>query len=261
MEVIKSLGFNQIICLFHSIYSKFQFRFISTMSRKKLVVLTGAGVSAESGIRTFRDSNGLWENHDVMEVASPDGWRKNRTLVLEFYNQRRKQARECQPNAAHLALAALEKHLEVHIITQNVDDLHERAGSSNVLHLHGELNKSQSTVDPKLIYEMDHWEIKEGDKCEKGSQLRPFIVWFGEAVPMMLPAMELTKTADLFLVLGTSLQVYPAASLIDFVPSLTPKYLIDPVRPDIQLDSRLMVIQEKATVGMEKFTELILSQL
>jgi NAD-dependent deacetylase len=231
------------------------------MSRKKLVVLTGAGVSAESGIRTFRDSNGLWENHDVMEVASPDGWRKNRTLVLEFYNQRRKQARECQPNAAHLALAALERHLEVHIITQNVDDLHERAGSSKVLHLHGELNKSQSTLDPKLIYEMDHWEIKEGDQCEKGSQLRPFIVWFGEAVPMMTPAIELTRTADYFLVLGTSMQVYPAASLIDYVPGHARTYLIDPVRPDFRMGHRVTMIQEKATLGMQTFTELILSQL
>lgn len=231
------------------------------MSRKKLVVLTGAGVSAESGIRTFRDSNGLWENHDVMEVASPEGWRKNRSLVLEFYNQRRKQARECQPNAAHLALARLERYLDVEIITQNVDDLHERAGSTKVLHLHGELNKAQSTLDPKLIYEMDHWEIKEGDKCEKGSQLRPFIVWFGEAVPMMVPAINITKTADFFLVLGTSLQVYPAASLIDYVPVGTPKFLIDPVKPDRYLGKEIEVIQEKATVGMEKFTELILTQL
>lgn len=231
------------------------------MSREKLVVLTGAGVSAESGIRTFRDSNGLWENHDVMEVASPEGWRKNRALVLEFYNQRRKQARECQPNAAHLALARLERHLDVEIITQNVDDLHERAGSTKVLHLHGELNKAQSTLDPQLVYHLEHWEIKEGDKCEKGSQLRPFIVWFGEAVPMMIPAINLAKSADFFLVLGTSLQVYPAASLIDYVPTGAPKFLIDPVKPDKYLSKEIQVIMEKATVGMEKFTELILTQL
>lgn len=231
------------------------------MTKKKLVVLTGAGVSAESGIRTFRDSNGLWENHDVMEVASPEGWRKNRGLVLEFYNQRRKQARECQPNAAHLALAELERYLDVEIITQNVDDLHERAGSTKVLHLHGELNKSQSTLDPKLIYEMDHWEIKEGDTCERGSQLRPFIVWFGESVPMMLPAINLTKTADFFLVLGTSLQVYPAASLIDYAPRDAKKFLIDPVKPETYLGSNIHLIQEKATTGMEKFTELMLRNL
>lgn len=231
------------------------------MTKKKLIVLTGAGVSAESGIRTFRDSNGLWENHDVMEVASPEGWRKNRHLVQEFYNQRRKQARECQPNAAHLALAELEHHFDVEIITQNVDDLHERAGSSKVLHLHGELNKAQSTLDPKLIYTLDHWEIKEGDKCEKGSQLRPFIVWFGESVPMMIPAINLAKTADFFLVLGTSLQVYPAASLIDYVPSQAKKFLIDPVKPETYLGSNIHLIQEKATTGMEKFTELVLKQL
>ncbi|MFN3998155.1 SIR2 family NAD-dependent protein deacylase [Algoriphagus sp.] len=231
------------------------------MNQKKLVVLSGAGVSAESGISTFRDSNGLWENHDVMEVASPEGWRKNRALVQEFYNQRRKQARKCQPNAAHLALASLEKHLEVQIITQNVDDLHERAGSSNVLHLHGELSKAQSTLDPKLVYPMDGWEIKEGDKCEKGSQLRPFIVWFGEAVPMMIPAMKIAAKADFFLVLGTSMQVYPAASLIDYVPRNADKYLIDPAQPDFSLPKNLIFIQKKATEGMELFTKLILEKI
>lgn len=231
------------------------------MTRKKLVVLTGAGVSAESGIRTFRDSNGLWENHDIMEVASPEGWRRNRTLVQDFYNQRRKQARECQPNAAHLALAELENHLDVQIITQNVDDLHERAGSSQVLHLHGELQKAQSTLDPRLVYPLEHWEIKEGDTCEKGSQLRPFIVWFGEAVPMMVPAMELARQADYFLVLGTSLQVYPAASLIDYVPKSAEKFLIDPVKPESYLGKEVQIIQEKATVGMQLFKELILGKL
>lgn len=231
------------------------------MTRKKLVVLTGAGVSAESGIRTFRDSNGLWENHDIMEVASPEGWRRNRTLVQEFYNQRRKQARECQPNAAHLTLAELENHLDVQIITQNVDDLHERAGSTKVLHLHGELQKAQSTLDPRLVYPLEHWEIREGDTCEKGSQLRPFIVWFGEAVPMMVPAMELARQADYFLVLGTSLQVYPAASLIDYVPKSAEKFLIDPVKPESYLGKEVQIIQEKATVGMQLFKELILEKL
>jgi NAD-dependent deacetylase len=231
------------------------------MNQKKLVVLTGAGVSAESGISTFRDSNGLWENHDVMEVASPEGWRKNRALVQEFYNQRRRKARDCKPNAAHLALAQLEKHLEVQIITQNVDDLHERAGSTKVLHLHGELNKSQSSVDPRLVYRIDGWEIKEGDKCEKGSQLRPFIVWFGEAVPMMIPAMKTATKADFFLVLGTSMQVYPAASLIDYVPGNAEKYLIDPAQPDFSLPRGLTFIQKKATEGMELFTQLILEKI
>lgn len=225
---------------------------------QKLVVLTGAGVSAESGIRTFRDSNGLWENHDIMEVASPEGWRKNRELVLDFYNQRRKQARECQPNEAHLLLAKLERFFDVQIITQNVDDLHERAGSSKVLHLHGELSKAQSSLDPGLIYPLDHWEIKAGDKCEKGSQLRPFIVWFGEAVPMMVPAMEITRTADIFLILGTSMQVYPAASLIDYVPQKARKFLIDPQAPDFRLKNDVHVIQEKATLGMKIFEQILL---
>jgi NAD-dependent deacetylase len=231
------------------------------MSKKKLVVLTGAGVSAESGIRTFRDSNGLWEDHDIMEVASPEGWRKNRALVLDFYNKRRKQARDCQPNDAHFALARLEKYFEVQIITQNVDDLHERAGSTKVLHLHGELSKAQSSLDPKLVYTLDHWEIKEGDKCEKGSQLRPFIVWFGEAVPMMEPAIYHSAKADVFLVLGTSMQVYPAASLIDYVPKTAKKFLIDPQVPDFQLSKDVHVIQEKATVGMQILEKLLLSSI
>ena len=225
---------------------------------QKLVVLTGAGVSAESGIRTFRDSNGLWENHDIMEVASPEGWRKNRQLVLDFYNQRRKQARECQPNEAHLLLAKLENHFDVQIITQNVDDLHERAGSSKVLHLHGELSKAQSSLDPNLIYPLEHWEIKADDKCEKGSQLRPFIVWFGEAVPMMIPAMEIASTADIFLILGTSMQVYPAASLIDYVPQLAKKFLIDPQVPEIRLRNDIHFIREKATVGMKILEKILL---
>lgn len=225
---------------------------------QKLVVLTGAGVSAESGIRTFRDSNGLWENHDIMEVASPEGWRKNRQLVLDFYNQRRKQARECQPNEAHLLLAKLENHFDVQIITQNVDDLHERAGSSKVLHLHGELSKAQSSLDPNLIYPLEHREIKAGDKCEKGSQLRPFIVWLGEAVPMMIPAMEIASAADIFLILGTSMQVYPAASLIDYVPQLAKKFLIDPQVPEIRLRNDIHFIREKATVGMKILEKILL---
>lgn len=224
-----------------------------------IVVLTGAGISAESGIRTFRDSNGLWEGHDVMEVASPQGWHKNKEVVLEFYNQRRKQALNADPNAGHLALANLEKDHEVTIITQNVDNLHEKAGSSNVLHIHGELFKSRSTVDENLIYEMDGWELKLGDKCEKGSQLRPNIVWFGEMVPLIEPAAAIAGNADVFLVVGTSLVVYPAASLIDFVPYESPKYIIDPNIPDVRKDNNLHFIAEPATTGVQKAIDLILN--
>ena len=225
----------------------------------KIVVLTGAGISAESGIRTFRDSNGLWEGHDVMEVASPQGWSRNKELVLDFYNQRRKQAMGAKPNRGHLALAELEKEHEVSIITQNVDNLHEKAGSTNVLHLHGELFKSRSTLDENLVYEMDGWELKLGDKCEKGSQLRPNIVWFGEMVPMMEPAAAITQQADVFLVVGTSMVVYPAASLIDFVPFASPKYIIDPSIPDVAGRDNLHFIEEPATTGVDKAIKQILS--
>jgi NAD-dependent deacetylase len=226
--------------------------------KKRLVVLSGAGVSAESGIQTFRDSGGLWEGHDVMEVASPEGWRRNQALVQDFYNQRRKQARECLPNAAHLMLAELEEFFEVDIITQNVDDLHERAGSTKVLHLHGELSKARSSIDPSLIYDLEHWEIKEGDFCEKGSQLRPHIVWFGEEVPMMIPAINLAKKADFFLVIGTSLQVYPAAGLVDYVPNMADLFLIDPNGAALSMSRRVKVFSEKATSGMEKVKELLM---
>lgn len=180
---------------------------------KKLVVLSGSGISAESAIQTFLDMGGLWEQYNITEVASPQAWENNRKLVLDFYNQRRKQLFECIPNSGHLTLAELEKNFDVSIITQNVDDLHERAGSKHVLHLHGELKKVRSTLDPNLIYEMDHWELKEGDVCEKGSQLRPHIVWFGEPVEAITKASEIAATADIFLVIGTSLSVYPAAGL------------------------------------------------
>lgn len=229
--------------------------------KKKLVVLSGAGISAESGIKTFRDSGGLWEGHDVMEVASPEGWRQNSTLVQKFYNQRRKQARECQPNEAHKILAELEEFLEVHIITQNVDDLHERAGSANIIHLHGELSKAQSSIDPKLIYELDHWEIKMGDLCEKGSQLRPHIVWFGEPVPMMDKAIEITEKADYFLVVGTSLQVYPAAGLLDFTPFKSDIYLSDPKIPDQNFSKKIHLIAEKATTGINIFKNTLLGNI
>lgn len=222
------------------------------MSKKKLVVLTGAGISAESGISTFRDSNGLWENHDVMEVASPQGWRNNRKLVLGFYNQRRAQLAEVEPNAAHFGLRDLEKDFDVHVITQNVDDLHERGGSSQILHLHGELTKVRSSMDESLVTDIGYKAIEEGDKCAKGSQLRPHIVWFGEAVPLMDEAVAIAQQADIFAVIGTSMAVYPAASLIQFCRPNVPKFVIDPNEPEISLNG-IHFIQEKATIGIEIF--------
>ncbi|EKB48002.1 SIR2 family NAD-dependent protein deacylase [Cecembia lonarensis] len=225
---------------------------------KKLVVLTGAGISAESGINTFRDAGGLWEGHDVMEVASPEGWRKNRELVLDFYNQRRKQALSCEPNGAHLELAHLEEFFDVTIITQNVDHLHEKAGSSKIIHLHGELFKAQSTADPSLVYDMEGWEIKPGDKCEKGSQLRPFVVWFGEMVPMMEPAIEEALRADIFAVIGTSLLVYPAAGLIQYAPKNIPKYIVDIQIPELGFVDQLRRIEAPASIGTKLMSEEII---
>jgi NAD-dependent deacetylase len=230
-------------------------------NRKRLVVLSGAGVSAESGISTFRDSGGLWEGHAVMEVASPEGWRKNPALVQEFYNQRRKQAQACQPNQAHSILASLEEFFEVKIITQNVDSLHEKAGSSHVIHLHGELNKAQSSIDPNLVYDLDHWEIKMGACCEKGSQLRPNVVWFGEPVPMMTPAIRLAQKADFFLVIGTSLQVYPAAGLVDYVPNHAEIFVVDPKAIEFRMNNRVKVFEDIATVGMQKVKEHLMERL
>ncbi|HCX21803.1 MAG: NAD-dependent protein deacylase [Flammeovirgaceae bacterium] len=225
--------------------------------RKKIVVLTGAGISAESGIKTFRDAGGLWEGHDVMEVASPQGWAKNQELVLNFYNQRRKQALTAKPNKGHSALAELENHYEVVIITQNVDNLHEKSGSTNVIHLHGELFKVRSTLDESLIYDLDGWELKTGDLCDLGSQLRPHIVWFGEMVPMMEVAIEETLTADYFIVVGTSMMVYPAAGLINYVHSDVMKYIVDPNLPAIKPDSSTVFIAEAATSGVAKAIDLI----
>ncbi len=222
---------------------------------KKLVVLSGAGVSAESGISTFRDNGGLWDNHRIEDVATPEAWRKNQDLVLDFYNQRRKQAASVKPNAAHIALAELEKIYDVQIITQNVDNLHELAGSTNVLHLHGELFKARSTKNPALVYEMTGWELKNGDLCELGSQLRPHIVWFGEEVPMMEKAVEIAEAADIFVVIGTSLAVYPAAGLVNYVDLTKAIFIIDPAKPDIRLKHNMTFIQEKATVGMEILKE------
>jgi NAD-dependent deacetylase len=225
------------------------------MGKKKIVVLSGAGVSAESGIATFRDANGLWEGHDVMEVATPQGFKKNPELVLEFYNQRRKQAKDVKPNQGHLLIAELEKYYDVTVVTQNVDNLHEKAGSTKVIHLHGELFKSRSCGDEKLVYDMEGWELKLGDKCEKGHQLRPHIVWFGEMVPMIEVAMGEAMQADIFIVIGTSLQVYPAAGLVDYVSDDTPVYVIDPNMPYIQKRPNLHLIPEKGTVGMKKIFE------
>lgn len=218
---------------------------------KRLVVLSGAGISAESGIRTFRDADGLWNSYRIEEVASPVAWERDPQLVLDFYNMRRKQLYEVEPNAAHYALAELEKQFEVQVITQNVDDLHERAGSSSVLHLHGELKKVRSTADESLVYLLDGWELKLGDCCEKGSQLRPHIVWFGEPVPNIMAATSIVQKADVFVVIGTSLKVYPAAGLLHYVPHSVPKFLIDPEAEPDRYVGNLRVIREKATVGMK----------
>lgn len=226
---------------------------------KKLVVLTGAGVSAESGLKTFREMGGLWEQYNIMEVASFKGWQNNPGLVLQFYNQRRKQLMDAEPNAGHLGLAELEKHFDVYIVTQNVDDLHERAGSTKVLHLHGELKKSRSTVDPNLIYDINGWKLNLGDKCEKGSQLRPHIVWFGEDVPAIDEAIEIVKDAEVFIIVGTSMFVYPAAGLIDYVKPGVPIYIIDPNELGASIYKNAEFIKEKASVGVPVLIEKLLN--
>lgn len=222
---------------------------------KKIVVLSGAGISAESGLKTFREADGLWEGHDVMEVASPTGFAKNPELVLDFYNQRRRQLQRVQPNKAHYAIAELEQTYEVAIITQNVDDLHERSGSTHIIHLHGELLKARSTIDETLIYPWKR-DIQLGDLCERKSQLRPHIVWFGEEVPLLPKAIEITATADILLIIGTSMQVYPAASLIHYVKEEAPIYFIDP-KPNISAYhfKNLAVIPEAASTGVPKLIQ------
>jgi NAD-dependent deacetylase len=215
--------------------------------QKTIVVLTGAGVSAESGISTFRDSGGLWERHDIADVATPEGFARDPGRVLDFYNQRRLQLRSVEPNPAHKALVELEEHYQVHVITQNVDDLHERAGSSSVLHLHGELRKARSSLDPGLIYDLQWKDINLGDKCELGGQLRPHIVWFGEPVPMMAEAAALASGADIFMIIGTSLAVYPAASLIYDVPADALIYVVDPAAPEIAR-TNVKTFREKAGI-------------
>lgn len=227
------------------------------MKTKNIVILTGAGISAESGIQTFRDAGGLWEGHNIYDVATPEAWIKNPTLVLDFYNKRRAQLLQCNPNDAHKDLVKLEKKYKVDIITQNVDDLHERAGSKNVLHLHGELKKSRSTIDKNLIYNCEN-DINIGDLCEKNSQLRPHIVWFGEDVPMIEIATEVVKKADIFVVIGTSMVVYPAAGLINYCPPYIPIFIIDPNIPEILKTSNMQFIKKTATSGVENLLEILL---
>ncbi len=225
--------------------------------KKKLVVLTGAGISAESGLKTFRDTDGLWEGYNVYDVATPEAWKKNPDLVQDFYNERRKQVLAAQPNDAHRGLVQLEKYYDVHIITQNIDDLHERAGSSNVIHLHGVITRSQSDLNPGLTYPIDGWEIKMGDRCELGSQLRAHVVWFGESVPMIETASEICESADIFVLVGSSLAVYPAAGLINFVPSQSPRYIIDPKIPEVRNRKQVTGIEKTATEGLKELLQLL----
>lgn len=227
---------------------------------KKLVVLTGSGISAESGLKTFRESGGLWENYDVMEVASPMGWEKNSELVLKFYNERRAQLKDARPNEGHKGLVELEKYFDVHIITQNVDNLHERAGSNKILHLHGLLTQARSTGDPDLVYDIGYKPINPGDKCERGYQLRPHIVWFGEAVPAIEEATSIASDADIFAVIGTSMVVYPAAGLIEYVPSQIPVFLIDPNDVTVPIYRHITFIKEKAGEGVKILMDKLLKE-
>ena len=225
---------------------------------KKIVILTGAGISAESGISTFRDSDGLWENHRVEDVATLEGYLRNRQKVLDFYNERRRVSYHAQPNEAHLQLARLEQRYEVHIITQNIDTLHERAGSTHVLHLHGRVDYARSERNPDLLVEVGDKDIRLGDKAPDGAQLRPHIVWFGEPVPNIDPASNLCKEADIFVVIGTSMNVYPAAGLIHFVPLSTPCYLIDPKA--VLIHRPITNLQEKATTGVRRLVDKLMAQ-
>jgi NAD-dependent deacetylase len=223
------------------------------VKKPKLVVLTGAGISAESGLQTFRDGDGLWEGYNVYDVATPQAWEANRSLVQDFYNMRRKSVLEANPNRAHQLLAELEQHFDVHIITQNIDNLHERGGSSKVLHLHGEITKAQSTRNPELVYDIEGWELKIGETCELGSQLRPFIVWFGEAVPKIEDAAVIVSQADIFMIMGTSLVVYPAAGLVNYTAPDIPIYIIDKGSPEFRQTSNITFIQQTASLGLEQW--------
>jgi NAD-dependent deacetylase len=224
-----------------------------------LVILTGAGISAESGLKTFRDSDGLWMGYDVYEVASPQGWKKNPALVLDFYNQRRKEVLKALPNIAHKGIAALEERFQVTIITQNIDDLHERAGSINVVHLHGEIFKMRSENDEHNLYEIKD-DILPGDKASDGFQLRPHVVWFGEQVPMILEARNIMSQADIFVLVGTSLQVYPASGLIDYLPLDAPKYIIDKNPPYIPAHHNFHAIKKNATEGVEELKKILIAE-
>lgn len=220
--------------------------------KKRLVVLTGAGISAESGLKTFRGSDGLWEGYNIMDVATPEAWAKNPALVQQFYNERRIQVLQAKPNEAHLQLVALEEYFDVQIITQNIDDLHERAGSTQITHLHGVITYAQSDQDSNLIYPLKSDKIEMGQFCELGSQLRPHVVWFGEAVPMIENAAVICEQADVFMVIGTSLAVYPAAGLIDFVPTVVKKYIVDPVIPPVRNYRNLIKIEASAVIGLQQ---------
>jgi NAD-dependent deacetylase len=229
-----------------------------TSPNPKLVFLTGAGISAESGIQTFRGGDGLWENHRIEDVATPSAWRRDPNLVLRFYNERRKNVIAAQPNLAHQTIVDLESDFDVHVVTQNIDDLHERAGAKKVLHLHGEILKARSTCDQSLVYPLEHWAIKIGDVCEKGSQLRPHIVWFGEAVPAMDEAIEIVASAEIVAVVGTSMTVYPAAGLVDFAPPNCRIFFVDPADLTGRIRSRVdKHFQCGATVGLPALAELL----
>jgi NAD-dependent deacetylase len=225
---------------------------------KRLVVLTGAGISAESGIKTFRDTDGLWEGYNVLDVATPEAWDRNPTLVQEFYNERRKQVLNAKPNEAHLMLAKLEEHFDVQIITQNIDDLHERAGSTNITHLHGIITFAQSDKDASFLYPIKGDEIKMGELCELGSQLRPHVVWFGEAVPMIETAAAICEEADLFMLVGTSLAVYPAAGLIDFIPREVSKYIVDLKIPSVNHYQNVIKVEKSATEGVKEVAQILI---
>ena len=257
--LLQDIWFKEAIVFNADAQQKYKTDLNKDIMKKKIVVLTGAGMSAESGIATFRDTDGLWKNHRVEDVATPEGFRMDPKLVLDFYNARRRELLGTKPNKGHLGLVELEKEFNVSIVTQNVDNLHEMAGSSHVVHLHGELMKSRSTRDPSVIYEMtkDNCEINIGDNCELGSQLRPDIVWFGEAVPMIEPAAKLVEKADIIVIIGTSLNVYPAAALVDYAKAGTPIYLIDP--KDVRGSRRNIThIQKGASEGVKELTEILL---
>ena len=226
----------------------------------KIVVLTGAGISAESGLKTFRDADGLWEGYNVYDVATPEAWERNPELVQQFYNERRKQVIEAKPNRAHQLLAELEQDFDIEIITQNIDDLHERSGSTKVYHLHGIITKSQSDLREDLTYSIDGSDLKMGQLCELGSQLRPHVVWFGEAVPMIEVAADICQQADIFVLIGTSLAVYPAAGLIDFVPAEAIKYIIDPVTPNVKRYRNVVKIEANAVQGVAQLKEILINE-